>query len=132
MRDPTLDTRVMAYTISVPDPIFDSPDGADRWMMRAAMNGLLPDEVRLNRLRGRQSADLATRLLASAGEVEAALAAVDAAPANAYVDVIKMHQAWADVQTKATPLTTHRVGSILLRGLLSGFFLNHSEQLISP
>jgi asparagine synthase (glutamine-hydrolysing) len=114
----------MAYTIAVPDPMFDSPDGGDRWMMRAALAGLLPDEVRLNRKRGRQSADLAGRLRASAGEVEAALAAVDTAPANAYVDVAKMRQAWAAVQREATALTTHRAGSILLRGLLAGLFLN--------
>ncbi|WP_129676357.1 asparagine synthase-related protein [Candidatus Chloroploca sp. Khr17] len=124
VRDPTLDKRVMAYTIAVPDPIFDSPDGGDRWMMRASMAGLLPDKVRLNRKRGRQSADLAGRLRASAGEVADALAAVNAAPANSYVDVVKMRRAWADVQREATALTTHRAGTILLRGLLAGLFLN--------
>ncbi|MCB0190083.1 MAG: hypothetical protein KDE31_37685, partial [Caldilineaceae bacterium] len=132
VRDPTLDTRVMAYTISVPDPIFDSPDGADRWMMRAKTHDLLPDEVRLNRLRGRQSADLIERLMASAEEVEAALTAVDTPPSNAYVDIVKMRQAWTDVQSKVTPVTTHRAGTILLRGLLAGLFLNHSGQLVSP
>jgi len=124
VRDPTQDKRVMAYTIAVPDPVFDSPDGGDRWMTRAALAGLLPDAVRLNRKRGRQSADLAGRLRASAGEVEVALAAVDTAPANAYVDVAKMRWAWADVQREATALTTHRAGTILLRGLLAGLFLN--------
>jgi asparagine synthase (glutamine-hydrolysing) len=127
VRDPTLDKRVMAYTLAVPDPIFDSSDGADRWMMRAAMAGLLPDEVRLNRKRGRQSADLAGRLLASRDEVEAALVAVDAAPANAYVDAAKMRQAWAAVQAEATALATHRAGTILLRGLLAGLFLNRES-----
>jgi len=126
VRDPTLDKRVMAYTLAVPDPIFDSPDGGDRWMMRAAMADLLPDEVRLNRKRGRQSADLAGRLRVSADEVEAALAAVDVAPANVYVDVVKMRRAWVDVQREATALTTHRAGSILLRGLLAGLFI-HGE-----
>jgi asparagine synthase (glutamine-hydrolysing) len=124
VRDPTLDKRVMAYTLSVPDPIFDSPDGADRWMMRASMQGLLPDEVRLNQKRGRQSADLTGRLLASKAEVEAALAAVNTPPANGYVDVAKMRRAWADVQAEATVLNTHRAGTILLRGLLAGIFLN--------
>ncbi len=124
VRDPTQDKRVMAYTLAVPDAIFDSPDGGDRWMMRAAMVGLLPDKVRLNRKRGRQSADLAARLLASRDEVEMALAEVDASPPNAYVDVTKMRRAWADVQRKATALTTHRAGTILLRGLMAALFLN--------
>lgn len=124
VRDPTLDKRVMTYTLSVPDRLFDAPDGTDRWLIRQAMEGLLPDEVRLNRRRGRQSADLAGRLLASASEVDAALAAVDALPANRYVDPVKMRQAWADVQRETTALTTHRAGTILLRGLMAGLFLN--------
>lgn len=127
IRDPTQDKRVMAYSIAVPDPIFDSPDGADRWMMRAALAGLLPDKVRLNQQRGRQSADLAGRLLASAEEVETALAAVDASPANAYVDAAKLRRAWADVQAEATAHSTHRAGTILLRGLMAGLFLNRES-----
>jgi len=78
----------------------------------------------LRRLRGRQSADLAGRLRASAGEVEAALTGVDRAPANTYVDVAKMRRAWAEVPRETTALTTHRAGTILLRGLMAGVFLN--------
>lgn len=124
VRDPTQDKRVMAYTLSIPDAIFDSPDGGDRWLMRAAMQGLLPDPVRLNRKRGRQSADLAERLCVSAAEVEEALHTVAQPPANEYVDADKMRQVWAAVQREATPLTTHRADTILLRGLLAGIFLN--------
>jgi asparagine synthase (glutamine-hydrolysing) len=124
VRDPTLDKRVMAYTLSIPDPVFDGPDGVDRYLLRAAMAGLLPDEVRLNKRRGRQSADLAGRLQASADEVKAALIDVDRAPANTYVDVAKMRRAWADVQRETTALTTHRAGTILLRGLIAGLYLN--------
>ena len=127
IRDPTFDKRVMSYTLSVPDSVWDAPEGGgDRWLMRQAMAGLLPDEVRLNRDRGRQSADLAGRLLASAGEVDAALAAVDGAPANEYLDLGKMRQAWRDVQQEASPMHTHRAGSILLRGLMAGLFLNRT------
>ena len=78
----------------------------------------------LRRQRGRQSADLAGRLRASADEVEAALIDVDRAPANTYVDVAKMRRAWADVQREATALTTHRAGTILLRGVVAGLYLN--------
>ena len=99
-------------------------------MIRESMAGLLPEAVRLNQKRGRQSADLAWRLLASASEVEAALSAVDAAPANTYVDVAKMRKAWTDVQTEVSALSTHRAGSILLRGLLAGIFLN-SESAVT-
>ena len=129
VRDPTLDKRVMTYTLSVPDPVFDAQEGTDRWLIRHAMTGLLPDEVRLNRRRGRQSADLAGRLLASAAEVEAALVAAEATPANNYVDVAKMRRAWADVRKEITVLSTHRAGTILLRGLMAAFFLNQAESV---
>lgn len=124
VRDPTLDKRVMAYTLSIPDAIFDGPDGMDRHLMRAAMAGLLPDEVRLNTKRGWQSADLAGRLLASGEEVEAALSEVDTPRANPYLDLGKMRNAWVDVCQKATPQSTHRAGTILLRGLMAGLYLN--------
>ena len=124
VRDPTVDKRVMAYTLSVPDPIFDSLDRMDRWMMRAAMTGLLPNTVRLNQQRGLQSADLAGRLLASRNEVDATLAEVDTSPANRYVDLNKMRQAWSNLLQEDNALNTHRAGTILLRGLLAGLFLN--------
>ncbi len=126
VRDPTLDQRVMAYTLAVPDAVFDAEDGMDRWLMRQAMTGLLPETVRLNERWGRQSADVAGRLLASAAEVEAALAAVASSPANGYLDVAKMRRAWADVQQEVTIFNTHRVATILLRGLMAGLFLNLS------
>jgi len=124
VRDPTLDKRVMAYTLSIPDAIFDGPDGVDRHLMRAAMAGLLSDEVRLNIRRGLQSADLAGRLLASGEEVEASLVEVDAPRANAYLDLNKLRHAWADVRRQITAKTTHRAGTILLRGVLAGLYLN--------
>lgn len=128
VRDPTLDTRVMAYCLSVPDPVFDGPGqgdgGSDRWLIRSAMAGLLPDEVRLNRRRGRQSADLAGRLLAEAETLDAALTLIDRAPINGYLDLVKMCRAWADVRAEATSMSTHRAGSILLRGLMAGMFLS--------
>ena len=61
----------------MPDRIFvDSQSGLDRWLIREAMAGTLPDDVRLNRQRGLQAADLVPRLRASAAEVETALAEV--------------------------------------------------------
>ncbi len=126
VRDPTFDKRVTAYTLSLPDAIFDGPDGEDRHLMRAAMAGLLPDEVRLNTRRGRQSADLAGRLLASGEEVEASLSEVDMPRANTYLDLSKLRRAWADVCQEATAQSTHRAGTILLRGVMAGLYLNGS------
>lgn len=124
VRDPTLDPRVVAYTLSVPDHFFDVKGGLDRQLIRQAMAGLLPDLVRLNPLRGRQSADLAVRLQRSAAEVGAALAEVSSGPAVEYLDVPTMRRAWVAVRAQPDPLSTHRAGSILLRGLMAGLWLN--------
>ena len=84
IRDPTADARVLAFTFSVPDWVFMDPaTGLDRWLIRAAMQGRLPDEVRLNRNRGRQAGDLVPRLRACAAEVEMALAELAQGPAAA-------------------------------------------------
>lgn len=124
VRDPTFDKRVMVCTLSVPDEVFTLTPGCDRWLMREAMRELMPDEVRLNQRRGRQSADLAFRLFSCAPEVNAALEALNGSPAAQYVDVSKMRRAWTELLNGVNPMSTHRAGSILLRGLMAAEFIN--------
>jgi len=124
VRDPTLDKRVLAYTLAVPDPVFAGSNGLGRWLIREAMDGLLPDEVRLNRRRGRQAADLGERLLRSASEMDEALAELAASErVTRYLDVDRMRAVWTGLQTEVNAETTHRAVTILLRGLMSGMFL---------
>lgn len=122
--DPTVDPRVVEYTLSIPDRFFQPRSGLDRRVLRRAMAGLLPDAVRLNPLRGRQAADLAARLHASGAEVEEALDEVSTGLAPDYLNLDAMRAAWRDVRDRPTPLTTHRAGTILLRGLMAGLWLN--------
>jgi len=124
IRDPTLDRRVMSYTYSIPDHVFAGENGEERRLIRAAMDGLLPDTVRLNRERGRQAADLGRRLQTSADEVEDMLARLKKGPALNYLNLARMREVWADVQADPGPLTTHRATTILMRGIGAGFFLN--------
>jgi asparagine synthase (glutamine-hydrolysing) len=102
----------------------DPETGADRWLIRAAMNGRLPDEVRLNRRRGRQAGDLAPRLRACAVEVEFALDELDHGPAAAYLDVTYMRQVWRMIQTWDTPEAFRKSVTILTRGIMAGMFVN--------
>lgn len=126
VRDPTADARVIDYSYSVPDEAYRSRDGLDRMLIRTAMTGLLPDEVRLNPDRGRQSADLVARLRASAGEVDAALAEAAGGPAEEYVSLAKLRGAWSGALESDDPLTTHRAGSILLRGIMASLWINRT------
>jgi asparagine synthase (glutamine-hydrolysing) len=128
VRDPTLDVRVMELTLSIPDHIFAGPDGSDRWLIRTAMNGLMPDEVRLSRRRGRQAADLGYRLLNSASEVEAALAEIAASPlAPEYVSLPRIRAVWDDLRQGVDARSTHQSVTILTRGIMAGLFLKQFE-----
>ena len=125
VRDPTADVRVLAFTLSVPDRIFMDPEtGMDRWLIREAMKGRMPDEVRLNRERGLQSADLVLRLRACASEVDTALDELARGPAAAYVNVPYMREVWQMIRTEDTPEVHRKAVTILTRGIMAGLFVN--------
>ena len=125
IRDPTADARVLAFTISVPDHIFIDPEtGMDRMLIRDSMKGRLPDEVRLNRRRGRQAGDLVPRLRACAAEVETALDELSHGPAAGYLDVPYMVEVWRMIQTQDTPEAFRKAGTVLTRGIMAGLFVN--------
>jgi asparagine synthase (glutamine-hydrolysing) len=124
MRDPTQDKRVLTYTLSIPDRYFFEPDGKDRRLIRRAMAGLLPDEVRLNTRRGFQGADIGLRLLNARGELEAALQLLaDCDLSRRYLNLELMRASWENLQAVLDPHTTIQAITILLRGLMAGIFL---------
>lgn len=61
IRDPTADTRLLEFCFGCPDDQF-SRGGKDRWLLRRAMQGLLPPEIQNNRAKGLQAYDLDYRL----------------------------------------------------------------------
>jgi asparagine synthase (glutamine-hydrolysing) len=125
VRDPTADVRILEYTYSVPDHIYINPStGQDRWLIREAMKGRLPDEVRLNRGFGRQAADRVMRLRNCAAEVNCALEELAHGPASIYVDVAYMRQVWQMIQKDNTQDAFIKSGTILLRGIMAGLFVN--------
>jgi|SRR5882672_1727804 len=133
IRDPTADARVLAFTLSVPDHIFIDPEtGLDRWLIREAMKGLLPDAVRLNRGRGRQAGDLVPRLRACASEVEIVLDELTRGSAASYVDVAYMRAVWRMIQTENTPEAFKKSVTVLTRGIMAGLFVNQFEESSVP
>ena len=123
--DPTADPRVLEYSFAVPDPIFIDPEtGTDRWLIRAAMDGRLPDAVRLNRRRGRQAADLVPRLRACRDEVEDALDACERGAAADYLDVEHMRRVWHRIETEDNVDVFHLAMTVLTRGIMAGLFVN--------
>jgi asparagine synthase (glutamine-hydrolysing) len=126
IRDPSADVRLLEFALSVPDEIYIDPQTAtNRWLIREAMKGRLPEEVRLNRRRGRQAADLVTRLRDSAAEVECVLNELDSGPAAAYLDVSYMRDVWEMVKAQDSPEALSKARKILMRGIAAGLFVNH-------
>jgi asparagine synthase (glutamine-hydrolysing) len=124
IRDATLDKRVVEFVIATPDREFVGPDGYNRWLIRAAMQGLLPDEVRLNRRHGLQAADIGHRLVASAPEVEQALTEIEGSElARQYLALQRMREVWTLIQRQIDYDSTHQAMTILTRGILAGLFL---------
>lgn len=123
--DPMADVRVLSFCLSVPDHVFIDPvTGMDRWLVREAMNGRLPDAVRLNRQRGSQASDLVPRLRACRDEVEAVLEEISSGPALGYLDLAHMRLTWARVEAESNKEVYRLAVTVLLRGIMAGLFIN--------
>ncbi len=93
------------------------------------MQGLLPDEVRLNRRRGRQAGDLGQRLVASAPEVEMALSEIEESElARTYLALARMREVWASLQKEVNQRSTLQATTILTRGMMAGLYLVYLEK----
>lgn len=124
-RDPTADVRLMMFAHRIPEHLWRGPLG--RWVLRRAMQGAMPDEVRLARETGRQSGDLVLRLRASADEVWSAIAAVTASPlSREFLDCDRLKPLaerllQGDMANPTNALTVD--ATVLMRGIGHGLFL---------
>ena len=126
-RDPTVDKRLMTYCLSIPDEIYIDKSGSDRRLIRQAMVGLLPDEVRLNQKRGRQAADVGYHIIRHAGEMDDVLSELRKSHRAATVlDLPRMTTVFQNLQEEVNLQSTRDSGTILLRGIMVGLFLLHS------
>jgi asparagine synthase (glutamine-hydrolysing) len=127
VRDPTMDKRLMEYCLAIPDTQYRS-EGINRWLIRRAMAGLLPDMVRLNTRRGLQSADLGFRVLAALPEAQALLTRLEeCALAREVLNLDKMKNVLTALQREVNGESTQNCASILMRGLMAGMFLTRFE-----
>lgn len=131
VRDPTLDKRVMEFCLSAPDDQY-LRDGSDRFLIRRAMQDILPENVRLNTLRGRQAADIGERLCKSLDEIKSSLESVKKSElAREFLDIKKMENVLFSLQQKVNSANTKQAGTILLRGLMAGLFLIDYDKRLS-
>jgi asparagine synthase (glutamine-hydrolysing) len=130
IRDPSSDARLLAYTWSVPDAVFIDPkSGEDRWLIRTAMHGRLPDQVRCMRRMGIQAGDLTVRLRREASTVEACLRSLESSErARSLLDLGKMRKSW-QINLHQSNMASHgQAASIVCRGAMVGMFLRSFQQ----
>jgi len=123
VRDPTMDKRLMEFCLAIPEAQYRL-DGQDRALIRRAMKGLLPDEVRLNTRRGLQAADLGYRLLAELPQAQALMARLERSElARRVLDLPKMNSLLDALQKDVNIKTTDACRAVLLNGMMAGMFL---------
>lgn len=127
MTDPTMDRRVMEYCLSVPLEHF-CEKGVPRSLIRNAMAGLLPEQVRTERRRGLQAADFAVHFRAERQEALDELVRmrrVDMAARALDLPAIEdmMHWSESRIAEYSSPIYWAK----LLRALSLGRFLRRME-----
>lgn len=123
VRDPTMDQRLVEFCWAVPNEQYHY-QGQSRSLMRRAMQGLLPDQVRLNDRKGLQAADLGYRTQTHAEEIQSVLAQLQRSElARRVLDLEKMQGVLESLKQEVTQKNSLDCGTILLRGLMTGLFL---------
>lgn len=92
LRDPTGDIRVIKKALEIPNHSFVAP--LKRQVVRTMMKGKLPENVRMNTKKGRQSSDMAERVLANISEVEREVEIMNKSEITHYLDMKRINEEW--------------------------------------
>lgn len=130
LRDPTMDKRVIEFCLSLPESLYVRK-GWDRFLIRRAMTGILPDKVRQNdTVRGKQSADLAQRLQACWPELALEIRNIGARDAERkYLDIARIQEALAKTSILKDDAADDSNLRMLLRSLIFSRFLKYEESM---
>jgi len=130
-RDPTSDRRVVEYCFAIPGSQY-LRNGVGRWLIRRAMEGKLPDQVRNRTTIGAQSSDWNEWFPAMKGEFQAELDRLGRSEmANRCLDLAKMCSLTAQWPERLS-IEHHRdYHLMLLRGIMMGRFIRWFEETYS-
>lgn len=121
--DPTANLSLFEFILRVPDDQFYRR--SERYfLMKRAFRNRMPESVLCGRRKGLQAADLGHRILREFDKFEECLLSLDALPeAREILDMPLLHRCLDNLVAKVDPRSTKRAGTILLRGLGVGLFL---------
>ena len=123
VRDPTQDARLIEFCLRLPNNQFHRR-GEDRRLIRRAMADRMPHDVLHNRRRGLQAADIGYRVVEQHEEIGAVLDRMEQSPlVRECLDLPRMRNVLTTLQSHIDAAITAQCGSILLRGLSVGLFL---------
>ncbi len=122
--DPTMDRRVIEFCLSVPEDQYVR-DGSERYLIRRAMAGIIPDKVRLNdTVRGVQAADWAQRLEPVWPEMRDEISKIGTLAAEReYLDIAKIQRELARFSTLGDAAANDYSLRMLIRSLIFSRFL---------
>lgn len=129
-RDPTADKRVVEFCFAIPQEHY-LRDGKSRYLVRRALDGILPPQVVWSTQRGAQAPDWYERASAARGEFTAAIARLERSEtACRCLDLPRMRGLlehwpqgnWAD------PKVMMEYRGLLLRGMMVGEFIRWFEE----
>lgn len=132
-RDPTKDKRIMEFCLSIPSEEYVH-EGEERYLIRSAMEGYLPEEIRTNwRKRGRQSADWVDRLKPDWNNIFKAIKeALNDKDVQRYVDVPKVERLmdkYKNLQYLDDDIMPNEVKLILIPLVFYRFLLQYREMV---
>nr|WP_321356430.1 asparagine synthase-related protein [uncultured Draconibacterium sp.] len=100
LRDPTNDIRVIKSAMEIPNEVFLGK--MNKQVLRTMTKGILPDEVRLNLRKGKQSSDITGRLAAYPEEMEAMLKEMQNAGFGKIADLKRIEKEWTKLKADST------------------------------
>ena len=99
LRDPTADTGVMACALAIPNHLYVGKQ--NKLVIRGMMKGKLPDRVLFNKKKGKQSADIDSRLRAYPQDMESCLAALKKSEKTAsIIDIKRLQKTWSQLKSE--------------------------------
>ncbi len=127
--DPTTDRRLFEYCLSLPEDAF-CQNGRPRSLIRDAMQGHLPDTVRLERRKGIQAADAAHLITSNRPQIREELQSLrNSDLANHTLDLPALHrmeEEWSNGQFTDVTMREKYMGK-LLAGIAFGRFVRRLE-----
>ncbi len=98
--DPTVDIRLVEFSLGIPDRFFMA-NGMDRYMIRRAIQSILPEKVRLNKLRGMQAGDSYERMRQNALKIDTYIDnLLLSRVVNNYIDTELLKKDWHNIKNK--------------------------------